>query len=156
MARQRPDLGATLRRPGAFLDSGTGVGWLAIEAARSWPALRVVGIDPWEPALTLARKNLAKSGIAERVELRSQRVEQLEEVAHFTLAWLPGPFIAAEVLDCALERIRRALRPGGWLIFGLNMPPRNRLEGTLTALRSVRSGGHPWTANRAPIAGVRL
>ena len=48
---------------------GTGVGWLAIEAARSWPALRVVGIDSWEPALILARKNLAQSGVVERVEV---------------------------------------------------------------------------------------
>jgi precorrin-6B methylase 2 len=54
-----------LRRPGAFFDIGTGVGWLAIEAARFWPALRVVGIDPWEAVLTLARNNLAKSGIAD-------------------------------------------------------------------------------------------
>lgn len=56
LAAQRPALAATLRQPGAFLDVGTGVGWLAIEAARCWPALRVVGIDPWEPALSLARK----------------------------------------------------------------------------------------------------
>src|SRR5215470_10343148 len=65
MAAQRPELGEALRRPGAFLDVGSGVGWLAIEAARSWPALRVVGVDPWEPALTLAQ-NLAQSGVAER------------------------------------------------------------------------------------------
>jgi len=145
MGKQRPDLGATLRRPGAFFDIGTGVGWLAIEAARSWPTLRIVGLDPWEPALTLAPKNLGKSGIAERVELRSQGVEQLEDVATFTLAWLPGPFIAAEILDCALERIRHALIPGGWLVFGLNIPQRCPLDAALTALRNVRSGGHPWT-----------
>ena len=93
-----------LRRPGTFLDVGTGVGWLAIEAARSWAALRVVGVDPWEPALTLARQNLVQSGVAERVELRSQRVEQLEEETTFTLAWLPGPFIATEVADSAQRR----------------------------------------------------
>jgi methylase of polypeptide subunit release factors len=97
MAAQRPELSHVLRRPGAFLDVGTGVGELAIEAAGSWPALRIVGIDPWEPALTLARKNLAKSGLVERVELRSQRMEQLEETATFTLAWVPGPFISADV-----------------------------------------------------------
>ena len=50
MATQRPELSEMLQGPGAFLDIGTGVGWLAIEAARSWPALRVVGVDPWEPA----------------------------------------------------------------------------------------------------------
>jgi len=84
MATQRPELGEMLQGPGAFLDVGTGVGWLAIEAARSWPALQVVGVDPWGPALTLARQNLAQSGFAERVELRSQRVEQFEEATTFT------------------------------------------------------------------------
>jgi hypothetical protein len=53
-AARTPELSSTLQRPGAFLDVGTGVGGLAIEAARVWPALRVVGIDQWEPALALA------------------------------------------------------------------------------------------------------
>lgn len=75
VAAQLPDLGLTLCQPGVFLDIGTGVGWLAIEAARAWPALRVVGIDFWEPALNLARKNLTQSGVAARMELRLQRIE---------------------------------------------------------------------------------
>ena len=145
MAAQRPNLSAALQQPGAFLDVGTGAGWIAIEAARSWPPLRVVGVDPWEPALTLARQNLAQSGVAERVELRSQRVEELEETATFTLAWLPGPFIAAEIADRALERVHRAFVPGGWLIFGFNPPPRGPLEEAVASLRIVRNGGHPWT-----------
>jgi len=145
-AAQRPELSEVLRRPGAFLDVGTGVGSLAIEAARSWPALRVVGIDPWEPALTLARKNRVQSGLVERVELRPQRVEQLEERATFTLSWLPGPFISAEVVDRALEHVHGALAPGGWLIFGLYPLPSAPLEHALTSLRIVRSGGHPWTS----------
>lgn len=82
---------------------GTGVGWLAIEAARSWPALRIVGIDSWAPALTLARKNLAQSSVAERVELRSQRIEHLDDEKIFTLVWLPGPFIAAEIVAVGLD-----------------------------------------------------
>ena len=146
LAAQRPELSEVLQRPGAFLDVGTGVGSLAIEAARSWPALRIVGIDPWEPALTLARKNLAHSGLVERVELRPQRVERLEEKATFTLAWVPGPFISAEVVDRALERVRCALAPGGWLIFGLYPLPSAPLEHALTCLRIVLSGGNPWTS----------
>lgn len=73
VAAQRPDIHSVMRRPGAFLDIGTGVGWLAIEAAPSWPALRVVGIDSWEPALNLARKNLAENEVAGRVELPRSR-----------------------------------------------------------------------------------
>jgi precorrin-6B methylase 2 len=147
MAAQRPELSEILRRPGVFLDVGTGVGAFAIEAARSWPTLRVVGIDPWEPALTLARKNLAHSGLAERVEFRQQRVEQLEETETFTLAWIPGPFISSEVADLALERVRRALVPSAWLIFGLYPVPSAPLERALVRLRIERSGGYPWTSN---------
>ena len=144
-ATHRPELGAMLRRGGAFLDVGTGVGWLAIYVARSWPAMRIVGVDPWEPALALARENLAKSGVFERIELRSQRAEHLDDVATFTLAWLPGPFIGAAIADRALERIHRALVPGGWLIFGTNAPPPDPLQAALTTLRNVRSGGYSWT-----------
>jgi SAM-dependent methyltransferase len=104
LAAQRPDISATLRQPGAFLDVGTGVGWLAIEAARSWPALRVVGIDSWEPALTLAHKNLSQSGVAERVEFRPQRVEHLDDEKTFTLAWLPGPFMETRRIDDQISR----------------------------------------------------
>jgi len=37
LASRRPRLRATLERPGVLLDIGTGAGWLAIEAARTWP-----------------------------------------------------------------------------------------------------------------------
>jgi SAM-dependent methyltransferase len=141
-----PELRNTLQRPGTFLDIGTGVGWLAIEVARAWPAMRVVGIDPWEPALVLARENLAQSDVADRVELRMQSVEQLDEVPTFAVVWLPGPFIAPEIADRALARIRRALAPGGWLIFGLNAVPQAPLERALASLRTARSGGHLWDA----------
>jgi hypothetical protein len=89
--------------------------------------------------LALASKNLAQSGVAERVELRSQRVEHLNDKTIFTLAWLPGPFIAAEIITLVLECIHRALTPGGWLIFGLHAPPRDTLGQALANLRIVRS-----------------
>ena len=73
-------------------------------------------------------------------------MEQLEEETTFTLAWLPGPFIATEFANRALERAYRALVPGGWLIFGFNPPLPGPLEEALTRLRIVRSGGHPWTS----------
>ena len=148
MAAQRPEFGATLNEPGVFLDVGTGVGWLAIEAARSWPALRVVGIDLWEPALKLARENLAQSRLNERIEFRLQSVEQLDEHAVYSLAWLPGPFIAQDMVTTALQRINRALAPGGWLLFGLYAPPPSALGQALAKLRTVRGGGHPWTTQQ--------
>jgi SAM-dependent methyltransferase len=148
VAAEGQELRALLVRPGVFLDVGTGVGWLAIEAARTWPALRVVGLDTWEPALAIARQNLAGSDVAERVELRTMSIEDLDEAAAFSLAWLPGPFIGAQVADRALAVIHRALRPGGWLIFGINASSDSQLDDALTRLRTVRSGGYPWTAHQ--------
>ena len=145
-AAQRADLASRLQQPGTFLDVGAGVGWLAIEAAQSWPTLHVVGVDSWQPALDLARKNLAQSSVAERLEFRLQRIEELTDEAVFALAWLPAPFIGEEAMVIALERVYQALQPGGWLIVGLYPPPPDELGQILTKLRIVRSGGHPWMA----------
>lgn len=140
-AEARPELAALLSRPGAFLDVGTGVGWLAIEAARIWPALRVVAIDIWEPALALARRNIAASGLAGRIELRVQDVTALADRAAFALAWMPVPFFTAAALAAALARVRKALAPGAWIVCGLETPPEEPLARALSILRLVRGGG---------------
>ena len=145
LASERPALQAALREHGVLHDVGTGVGWLAIEAARTWPALRVIGLDPWEPALELARRNRAQSDVADRIEFRSQRVEQLGETETVNLAWVPGPFVTRVAVDQALASVHRALVPGGWLIFGLAAAAEDPLEEALVRLRITRSGGHPWT-----------
>jgi SAM-dependent methyltransferase len=146
LAAQRPELRAILRGSGTFLDVGTGAGWLALEAARVWPRLHIVGIDIWEPALTLARSNVAASDYGERIELRLAAVERLDERATYALAWFPGSFIPAETTRQALERIHRALIPGGWVVFALWAPSEDPLEAAVAKLRIVRSGGHPWIA----------
>lgn len=145
-AAQRPDLQRMLAEPGAFLDVGTGVGWLAIEAARVWPALRCVGIDVWEPALRLARANLAGTGMEDRVELRTQAVEDLEESELYSLAWLP-PFIPVDVMPAALKIVRRALVPGGWLVVSTLGAMPDSLSQALTALKLARIGTYSWTAS---------
>ena len=147
LAARQPALREVLRRPGEFLDVGTGVGLLAIEAARSWPELKVVGIDIWEPALELARKNIAASDVGDRIELRNQDIQQLDDRDRYSLAWLTGPFIPLDIVATSLERIHRALTPDGWLVFGLYAPQPSLLGEALTNLRIVRGGGHPWTVD---------
>lgn len=143
---QKAEMRAAVRGPGAFLDVGTGAGWLALEVARIWPNMCVVGIDIWEPALALARKNIADSEYGAQVELRLQRIEDLDEPTRYTMAWFPGSFIPAEITGHALERIHNALIPGGWLLFAIWAPSANPLETAVANLRIVRSGGHPWIA----------
>lgn len=143
---KRPNLAAMMAGPGALLDVGTGAGWLAIEAAHTWPAWRVVGIDRWESALSLARDNVAASSVGNRVELRAQGVEDLDDENAFTLAWLPGAFLSPEVVTIALERVLRSLVPGGWLVFGFYAPAPGPGGEALKELKVVRNGGHPWTS----------
>jgi SAM-dependent methyltransferase len=144
-ATQRPALHQTLTSSGAFLDIGTGVGWLAIEAARVWPALKVVGIDIWEPSLQLARANIAASGVQDRIALRTQSIVDLDDTDAFSVVFYPAPFLPVEIAPAAMQNAYRALVPGGWLAFAIFPPPPDPLGEALTALRIVRCGGYPWT-----------
>lgn len=102
----------------SFLDVGTGVGRLAIAMCEQFPALRVVGLDPFDTSLALARRNVAEVGLADRIELRSQRVQDLAEENRYDLAWVPVQFLPTDVAARGLHRVHAALRPGGWAVLG--------------------------------------
>jgi 2-polyprenyl-3-methyl-5-hydroxy-6-metoxy-1,4-benzoquinol methylase len=137
-------LAVRLESPTAsFLDVGVGVAALSIAMARLWPMLRVVGIDPWEPALALARQNVAAAGLGERIELRQQAVEELAESTEFDLVWFPLPFIRADRLASALSHVWRALRPGGWIVSGVLNRTDEPLAAALADLRAIAWGGPP-------------
>jgi precorrin-6B methylase 2 len=143
LASERPRLAAALT--GRFLDVGTGVGAIALEAAEQCPSLQVVGLDIWEPSLALARANISASPHAGRIEIRTQDVTQLAEHAAYTLAWLPASFLPESVAGAALDRLAAAVMPGGYLVVGLYAQPDDRIAAALAALRVVRCGGHVWT-----------
>ena len=142
LAADRPRLARSLA--GRFLDVGTGVGAMALEAAEQCPSLRVVGIDIWQPSLALARNNVAASPNAARIEIRPQDVTELNEVAAYTLAWLPLPFLPRAVVGDAIDRLSLALVPNGHLVAGLFAVPPDKAGAALTALRVVRNGGDTW------------
>lgn len=110
---------AALQAPTAsFLDVGTGVGRLAIGMCEQFPALRVVGLDPFDTALELARRNVAEAGLTDRIELRPGLVQQLADESCYDLAWVPVMFMPADVAARGVHRVRAALRPGGWVVLG--------------------------------------
>jgi SAM-dependent methyltransferase len=140
------DLARRLAAPGAsFLDVGVGVAALSIEMARRWPSLRVVGIDPLEPALALARERVRAAGLDHRIELRQQAGEQLTDEEAFDLAWIPSLFVPESAVPAILERVHRALRPGGWLLFPMWRADGDGLAGSLARLRIAMFGGLPAT-----------
>lgn len=158
LARQRPALAATLT-DAKFLDIGTGVGWLAIEAAKTWSGMQIIGLDIWEPSLELARTNIAAEGLQNRITLRRQSVTDIADEAAFNIIWMPSPFLPREAVIGALPQIARALTPAGFLLFGMFPSRPNPLSQALSELLTVRSGGHPWkfdeVRNQLGTAGFR-
>ena len=136
------DLGERLDAPGAsFLDIGSGVAALSIAMCRIWPSLRVVGVDPWDPAIELARESVAEAGLEDRIELRRAVAEALEDADDFDLAWIPTFFIPRDALQSVVERTHAALRPGGWVTLGVYARPGDPFRDALADLRTVRQGG---------------
>jgi SAM-dependent methyltransferase len=132
----------------SFLDVGVGVAALSIEMARLWPNLRVVGIDPWGPALALARERVRAAGLAGRIELRQQAGEDLADTDAFDLAWIPSVFVPEDAVEVAVRRVHRALRPGGWLIFPMMRGDGDGLPAALARLRTAMFGGFAWVPDR--------
>lgn len=154
VANDLGDLAERMSAGGTFCDVGTGVGWLAIAAASHWQQARVVGIDIHAPALLLAERNVASSGVSDRIEIRRLDVRDLdvEFDASLDLVWLPGPFLPFDVVPSALAAASRSLCPGGWLAFGLFGGPPDPIGQRLADLRTLRAGGHPWSADAAVAA----
>jgi SAM-dependent methyltransferase len=125
-----------------ILDVGTGVGGIAIAFCQRLPSATVVGIDPWEPSLALARANIADAGLEDRVTVSGALVQEFTDEAGFDLAWLPSFFIPEPVLAPAVERLHDLLRPGGHLVVGVTFADESdRLVAVTDDLMTVRSGG---------------
>jgi hypothetical protein len=132
-----------------MLDVGVGVAAMAVAWCRTWPSLRIVGLDVFDRALQLAKRNVADAGMTERIELRHQDVAELDDRDAFCLAWLPAPFIPAQAILSGLTRIASALVPGGWLLVGHGKFSENPLSTALTRFQTVAFGGTPLDDSQA-------
>jgi protein-L-isoaspartate O-methyltransferase len=133
----------------SFLDIGTGVGLLAVSAARVWPGCTVTGIDVWAPSLELARGNVSAAGLGDRIEIRDQDLLDLGEVDRYDCVWLPTFFFGRDVLAAALPKIIAATRSGGYVVAAHYEPPPDPLPRTTMRLRTIRDGGSVLDADGA-------
>ena len=124
-----------------MLDVGVGVAAMAVAYCRTFPRLRVVGLDVLPRALELARRLVNEAGLADRIELRRQDVASLDDDQAYALAWLPAPFVPRPALDAGLPRIAKALVPGGWLMMAHGKVHDDRLENALSRFRTTVYGG---------------
>jgi methyltransferase family protein len=131
-----------------FLDVGVGVAKLSIDLAMNFPNLQVTGVDPWEPALTLARRNIASAGLANRIEVRPICGENLSEVDRYDLAWIASVFMPDAVVPRVAQRVLDALTPGGWALLALSKPHSgDPLADALWDFRIASFGGSISTAD---------
>jgi hypothetical protein len=126
-----------------------GVAAMASEYCKTFPTLRVVGIDVLPRALELARIVAEDAGVAERIELRDQDVATLEDRNLFALAWLPAPFVPRAALEAGLPRVVDALVPGGWLMVGHGKFQDDERKNAINRLKTSAYGGTPLDDEQA-------
>lgn len=147
-----PSLDGLVRRleeiGGRFLDVGVGVAALAIALCRRYPRVTGVGIDPWEPALQQARRNVADAGLGSRIELRDDRFEDFEGESCYDLIHVPATFFSSKVLECGVDRAVVALRPGGWIVIQVLAQSGAELLPSVTRLWCVLWGSDPILPER--------
>jgi SAM-dependent methyltransferase len=138
-------LAQRFKSPGSrLLDVGVGVAGTAIALAQMWPELHIVGIDPWQPSLRLARENVDRAGLAERIELREQGVETLEDQGAYDYVYFANTFIPERLALLGLGRALQALRPGGWISIASNNDGAPAPLAALFRLRETFWGGPTW------------
>lgn len=137
------DLSSRLQSPSAsFLDVGTGVGAIAITTCRILPNLHVVGLEPQDAPLAEAHRNIAAAGFSDRIELRQQYIEDMEDRETFDLAFFPQVFMSEDVVKRGLNNIWRALRPGGWVLVVTVCLPGMELQAAVSRLTGTLMGGN--------------
>lgn len=104
------------KSPAAVLDVATGTGDLAIEIARSLPAVRVTGADISKGMLEVGKVKIVERGLQGRIEMILADSEALPfpdnsfdgVVAAFGVRNFQNPL-------AGLSEMRRVLKPGGFL-----------------------------------------
>jgi demethylmenaquinone methyltransferase/2-methoxy-6-polyprenyl-1,4-benzoquinol methylase len=102
--------------PGALvLDHATGTADLAISIARSYPEVRVIGLDPSAEMLRVGRAKVEAAGLAARVSLETGDAEHLSGFAERSVDAISMAFGIRNVPDRAraLREMARVTRPGG-------------------------------------------
>ena len=137
-----------LEAPGAaLLDVGAGAAGLSIALCRHFPHLSAVALEPAPHPAELGERHVRQAGLADRIAIRRERVEDLQEDKAFDLAFLPQMFLPDAIIEEALQRIFRALKPGGWLLVAVLS---HEGQGTVSAVNRLKN--LLWGGNTRDVA----
>jgi precorrin-6B methylase 2 len=138
-----PGLVPRLERQGAMLlDVGAGAAGLSITLCQAYPWLRAVALEPAPSPAALGERHVSDAGLAERVTIRRQRVEHMEEEEAFDLAFLPQMFLPDAIMPQAAATIFRSLRPGGWLLVAVLAHEGSGVPSAVNRLKNLLWGGN--------------
>ncbi len=98
------------------LDLGSGPGFLMVEIKRLLPQARVIGVDPSEPMLNIARDNADGTGFSD-IETRSGQAEKIP-IESKTISLLISQWSLHdwEDLKKGFSEISRVLKPNGVVV----------------------------------------
>jgi hypothetical protein len=138
-----PGLAGRLATPGAaLLDVGAGAAGLSIALCDAFPHLSAIALEPAPQPALIGERQIADEGLADRISLRRQRVENLEDAQAFDLAFLPQMFLPDAIMPETARRVFRALRPGGWLLVAVLARKGHDLPASVTRLKNLLWGGN--------------
>jgi release factor glutamine methyltransferase len=92
------------------LDLCTGSGAVAISLAKELPAARVIATEISAEACAIARKNVERNAVAERVEIREGDLFAPVAAERFDLVVANPPYIATAVIDTLSAEVKREPR----------------------------------------------
>jgi SAM-dependent methyltransferase len=145
-----PAFSSVFSREGArVIDVGSGGAGGAIALCKQFPSLRVVGLDPHRAAMLEARAAVSAAGLGHRIELRRERVQDLADERAFDAAFVAAKFFDDTTLASGLERIRRALVPGGAALLVAWRDPGEPKRAAASRLRE-----HLWGGGARPASDV--
>lgn len=140
--RAVPELENIWMTEARHLEVGCGVGGALIGQLLLHPTLHAVGIEINGEAIAEARRRAMAMGVADRAELRHVDACVMDDEATYdSVAWSQFYFSTPQ-RALVLEAIRRALKPGGYLL----MPLMSEQPATVDELHSA--DGRTYAINR--------
>jgi 2-polyprenyl-3-methyl-5-hydroxy-6-metoxy-1,4-benzoquinol methylase len=100
--------------PARVADVACGIGWSSIALARGYPQVRVDGIDLDEASIDLAERNLAGSGVENRVTFIARDASDPELHARYDLVTMFESLHDMSYPVDVLRTCRGLLAEGGW------------------------------------------